>query len=325
MKPKRGYTCHEMIPEFTLINMNGRIYDPQLCRFLAPDRFVQAPGNSQSFNRYSYCLNNPLRYVDPSGHKFKWSYLIPVYGMMQVAYDNPESVATVVSVGADIIMATNPLMLTMSLFKDDFYENAFRISDGLTKGTNDQIRSRFTNELPQTLLGWTVAQALNIVSPVNNVDNGYGVTVIDCEYFDGRGAMTIGSYMFGPTGFKADYHDHLFVHEFGHTTQSRDFGWWYLPIIGIPSITSGKWDDNNGNNLHDFRWFETDASSRGADFFDDYSDFDRNSFITGARSSYINPRTGFANTRPSPIEAQFHWSDLIINFPAINLRYLIFF
>jgi len=70
MLPKRGYTGHEMIDEFGLINMNGRIYDPQLCRFLAPDRFVQAPGNSQSFNRYSYCLNNPLKYTDPSGNFF---------------------------------------------------------------------------------------------------------------------------------------------------------------------------------------------------------------------------------------------------------------
>jgi len=68
--PLRGYTGHEMIDEFNLINMNGRIYDPQLCRFLAPDRFVQAPGNSQSFNRYSYCLNNPLKYVDPSGYSW---------------------------------------------------------------------------------------------------------------------------------------------------------------------------------------------------------------------------------------------------------------
>jgi hypothetical protein len=35
--------------------------------FLSPDNYVQAPENSQNFNRYSYCLNNPLRYTDPSG------------------------------------------------------------------------------------------------------------------------------------------------------------------------------------------------------------------------------------------------------------------
>ena len=66
----RGYTGHEMMGEFGLINMNGRVYDPTLGRFLSPDNYVQAPGNSQSFNRYSYCLNNPLKYTDPSGELF---------------------------------------------------------------------------------------------------------------------------------------------------------------------------------------------------------------------------------------------------------------
>lgn len=63
----RGYTGHEMLPEFGLINMNGRLYDPYLARFLSPDNYVQMPDFSQSFNRYSYCLNNPLKYVDPDG------------------------------------------------------------------------------------------------------------------------------------------------------------------------------------------------------------------------------------------------------------------
>ena len=66
----RGYTGHEMLPEFGLINMNGRLYDPILGRFLSPDNYVQMPDFSQSFNRYSYCLNNPLKYTDPSGELF---------------------------------------------------------------------------------------------------------------------------------------------------------------------------------------------------------------------------------------------------------------
>ena len=47
--------------------MNGRLYDPQLRRFLQPDNFVQDPFNTQNYNRYSYVLNNPLKYNDPSG------------------------------------------------------------------------------------------------------------------------------------------------------------------------------------------------------------------------------------------------------------------
>ena len=63
----RGYTGHEHLTMFGLINMNARLYDPAIGRFLAADPFVQAPHLSQSFNRYSYAMNNPLRYTDPDG------------------------------------------------------------------------------------------------------------------------------------------------------------------------------------------------------------------------------------------------------------------
>lgn len=63
----RGFTGHEMLPEFCLINMNGRMYDPVVGRFLSPDNYIQFDNFSQSFNRYSYCLNNPLKYTDPDG------------------------------------------------------------------------------------------------------------------------------------------------------------------------------------------------------------------------------------------------------------------
>jgi RHS repeat-associated protein len=66
---KRGFTGHEMLDDFGLIHMNGRIYDPELGRFLSADPYVQVPEYSQNFNRYSYVLNNPLTYTDPSGHK----------------------------------------------------------------------------------------------------------------------------------------------------------------------------------------------------------------------------------------------------------------
>lgn len=65
-----GYTGHEMMPDFGLVNMGGRLYDPRIGRFLSPDRYVQMPDNSQNFNRYSYCLNNPLKYTDPSGNAY---------------------------------------------------------------------------------------------------------------------------------------------------------------------------------------------------------------------------------------------------------------
>ena len=66
----RGYTGHEQFDDSGLIHMNGRIYDPELGRFLSPDPIVQIPEYSQNFNRYSYVLNNPLNATDPSGFSF---------------------------------------------------------------------------------------------------------------------------------------------------------------------------------------------------------------------------------------------------------------
>ena len=49
---------------------NARYYDPTLARFIQPDTLVPNPGDPQSLNRYSYTRNNPVRYTDPSGHRY---------------------------------------------------------------------------------------------------------------------------------------------------------------------------------------------------------------------------------------------------------------
>lgn len=75
----RGFTGHEHIDMFEMINMNGRMYDPVLGRFLSPDPYVQAPDYTQGLNRYAYCLNNPLSLVDPSGYSWfskHWKSLV---------------------------------------------------------------------------------------------------------------------------------------------------------------------------------------------------------------------------------------------------------
>jgi RHS repeat-associated protein len=69
-RTNRGYTMHEHLPEFGLINMNGRVYDPQTALFFSPDPYLQAPGDWLNYNRYSYCLNNPMKYTDPDGEFF---------------------------------------------------------------------------------------------------------------------------------------------------------------------------------------------------------------------------------------------------------------
>lgn len=64
----RGYTGHEHIAMLDLINMNGRIYDPYMARFISPDPYIQDISYFQNFNRYSYVFNNPVNLTDPSGY-----------------------------------------------------------------------------------------------------------------------------------------------------------------------------------------------------------------------------------------------------------------
>lgn len=66
-----GFTDHEQLDAVGLIHMNGRVYDPELGRFLSADPLVQSPYNSQSYNRYSYVFNNPLSFTDPTGFESK--------------------------------------------------------------------------------------------------------------------------------------------------------------------------------------------------------------------------------------------------------------
>jgi RHS repeat-associated protein len=83
---ERGYTGHEHLPEFGLINMNGRMYDPLIGRMLSPDPFVQGVG-TQGYNGYSYARNNPLSYTDPTGEVAIAAVIISAFigGMVNAA------------------------------------------------------------------------------------------------------------------------------------------------------------------------------------------------------------------------------------------------
>ena len=71
------FTGQEYDPETGLYYYGARFYDPALGRFITPDSIVQAPADPQSLNRYAYCRNNPLAFVDPDGHWF-WMVVIGI-------------------------------------------------------------------------------------------------------------------------------------------------------------------------------------------------------------------------------------------------------
>lgn len=283
----RGYTGHEHIWPFGLINMNGRLYDPLVGRFLSTDNFVQEPLNAQNFNRYSYCLNNPLKYNDPSGDFFIFSAITAV---------------------TDVIGNIFKHGINFSQYNWQKTTNAWKIDMGMFKGNLGQIINKWTWGLYNSVIGNTVAHYLNVIGRVDEVTDMDGMLALSGVTDEDGGAFTIGHYSFGPPKYKADWRDHLFVHEYGHYIQSQHMGLLYLPIIAPASLISAAIGESTTGTEHKNRWFEVWASSLGSEYFDkkygkyksgysighkDY--FDIESFRKSGNSPYINPRKGNTN------------------------------
>lgn len=66
---QKGFTGHIQVDHANVIDMGGRIYDPELGRFMQADPIIQDVRDAQSINRYSYVYNNPLSYTDPTGYE----------------------------------------------------------------------------------------------------------------------------------------------------------------------------------------------------------------------------------------------------------------
>jgi hypothetical protein len=85
--------------------MNARLYDPALGRFIAMDPFVQTPDFSQNFNRYSYALNNPLKYTDPSGELFVIDDLIAAIAIGAIINTWINIATNNINSGGDFVMS----------------------------------------------------------------------------------------------------------------------------------------------------------------------------------------------------------------------------
>ena len=144
----RGYTGHEHIDEFGIINMNGRVYDPLTAQFFSPDPFIQAPDYWLNFNRYSYVLNNPFKYTDPTGEK--WHLLIGAlvggvanwasngfqFNMQGLSYFGAGAASgflTALAPGASVLFAGG-LTATNSIIQQGFDENVTSIDWGQVAG-----------------------------------------------------------------------------------------------------------------------------------------------------------------------------------------------
>jgi RHS repeat-associated protein len=277
----RGYTGHEHLPMFGLINMNARLYDPVLGRFLSPDPYVQAPNFSQNLNRYAYSLNNPLVFADPSGEKL-WYWLlgdILTGGMIS---------STIISTGVFVHSTLEVAALTMNnllsaadftvtffgtLFSGDVttgaqrFKNWFMIEfEGINRITGlfdydksanwfewpMQVINNFGGESLQDNLGAGLAHYENMAGNIEDVGYYKGRMIIRTKDNTLNSAISLGHYVLGDNialnPNDVEHNLDLFAHEFGHTYQSRIMGPLYLYRIGIASVYDNggltEWDAN---------------------------------------------------------------------------------
>ena len=132
-----------------------------------------------------------------------------------------------------------------------------------------QVLSRFTWELPQTLVGWLFTLFRALAGRVNRVDTLGGITFASGKARSFGGGVSLGSFIdlwlwreMGGDGDGFVVGNQLCMHEFGHTADSQRFGWAYLPLIGLPSLLSAM-----GKGNHNVFWTETRANRHAKRYF----------------------------------------------------------
>jgi RHS repeat-associated protein len=269
---ERGFTGHQHLDNFGLINMNARLYDPLLGRMLSPDNYVQSPDNIQSFNRYSYAWNNPLKYTDPDGN-FIGTVFTAVVDLVSTAFIKGGLDPTSSNARNKAWAEFDPTM------RGTKTNNAWRIDLGLFQTDPNrpwyeragQLFLRFTWEAPQSAFGNLFSHGRNIIGQVDNVDYWGGATVVNKNKPSdptNRWGLTLGPYI-NSQNMRANPEDPLFRHEYGHVLQSRIAGPTYLGGIGLPSLIGSGLEMLFGKNFHnhDNEWYESNANQLAFKYF----------------------------------------------------------
>ena len=262
----RGFGGHEHLTWFGLINMNARLYDPLLGRFVSPDPFVQMTERAANFNRYLYGLNNPLVNIDING-EFIWTIITFIGDFLSTLFNGG------LNFGKPEIQKeawkkfdpSAPWSLTNKAWKIDM--GLFQSDPNRTiMGRIWQIASRFLWEPFQTTIGNFYSHLMNWSGSVDRVDYFGGATFVTNENSNSNKGITIGNYVnidiretINDNFEKYALSSELYMHEYAHTLQSKIWGPGYLLMIGVPSLV-GAGLDVWGLHDHDREWYETNAN-----------------------------------------------------------------
>ena len=291
----RGFTSHEYLSWFNLYNMNGRLYDPAVGRFISPDPYVQMPDQTQNMNRYTYCMNNPLLYVDYNGYTWLSNFGDWIGGTARKTLNIVGNVVVdvaAISIGIPLAIGVTAITTAVGIGQGlisgnwTILHNEVKIMGGLFIGSPGQIFSRFTWELPQSIVGYVASQGSNMIGDVKSVSYFDGATVVQ-HYSGDWGGFTLGSYINGDNTIKADPAIPLFQHEYGHYGQSQEAGWTYLFNYAIPSLINARNLPNNfdGIRQHDAFGVEQDANLRARAYFGEKVwDYDKNPIFDSGKN-----------------------------------------
>jgi RHS repeat-associated protein len=142
----------------------ARYYGSSMGRMLSPDSGVdQHPENPQSWNLYSYGLNNPLMYTDPTGEYVCGS------GVTQSMCDNFQKTLDAAQTGANALKDKYGADSTQ-------YKDAQRAIDAYGKeGVDNGVTVNATNMRPGDAAG--VQREVGSVTPTKDNPNGQQITV----------------------------------------------------------------------------------------------------------------------------------------------------
>jgi len=255
--------------------------NPQLARWHVQDAMAES---YMSTSPYAYCGNDPINRVDVLGLTW-WDNLTGWLGetttelgnIIKDASDKHADYHRSHNFGETAIGFLAPFAgesLLAGAIRGEFdftmrgstFNNNSRIFIGMfaadtnEAGWGKQYVSRLNWEGVQTSIGYHYGAMRNISGNCDRVEYFDGITVLVGA--GQEGSVTLGNYiLFAPGHGDPSWTNQTFIHEFGHTRQSRGLGVFYLGLIGSNSLVSSLTNDKFGES-----WVEIYANNLGLDY-----------------------------------------------------------